>query len=198
FSTWSLWSLGYPDQAWTRSRELVTCARELAHPYSLAAACFGAGCLHIFRREESQALAPLAEAISLCTEYGMPLFLAYSTALQGRMLVSQGKVNEGLRHIQEALASSDAMEARLSRSAFLAYQAEGYAELGQVEVGLLVLAQALEFVDKHDERYYEAELYRLRGELTLAQSNVQRPTSSVEHPHSAFRLPPPSGGNPQS
>jgi len=47
------------------------------------------------------------------------------------------------------------------------------------------------------EQWYEAELYRLRGELTLTQSNVQRPASSVEHPQSAFRLPPPSGSNPQ-
>jgi hypothetical protein len=59
------------------------------------------------------------------------------------------------------------MEARLSRSAYLAYQAEGYAELGQVDVGLSLLAQTLEFVDKHDERYYEAELYRLKGTCTL-------------------------------
>ncbi len=173
YSSWSLWSLGYPDQAWNRSRELLTFARELSHPYSLAAACFMAGGFHIFRREESQALAPLAEAIRLCTEYGMPLFLAYSTALQGQVLVSQGNANEGLRQIQEALTSSDAMEVRLSRSSFLAYQAGGYAELGQVDVGLSLLAQALEFVDKQDERYYEAELYRLKGTLTL-QSKASR------------------------
>jgi len=128
-----------------------------------------AGGFHIFRQEESQALVPLAEAISLCTEYGMPLFLATSTALQGQVLVRQGKANEGLRQIQESLTSLDAMEARLGRSAYLAYQAEGYAKLGQVDVGLSLLAQALEFVDTHDERDYEAELYRLKGELLLAQ-----------------------------
>ncbi len=171
WSTWSLWSLGYPDQAWQRSRELVTCARELSHPYSLAAACFGAGYLHFFRREESQALAHLAEAISLCTEYGMPLFLATSIVLQGRVLVGQGKANEGVPQIQEGLTSLDAMEARLARSAYLAHQADGYAELGQVDVGLSLVAQALAFVDKQDERFYEAELYRLKGELLLMQEN---------------------------
>jgi tetratricopeptide (TPR) repeat protein len=172
YSTWSLWSLGYPDQAWQRSRELVTFARELSHPYSLAGACFWAGGFHLFRHEESQALAHLAEAISLCTEYGMPGFLACSTAFQGQVLVRQGKANEGVRQIQEGLTSLDAMEARLYRSALLAYQVEGYAELGQVDVGLSLLAQALEFVDTQDERYYEAELYRIRGELTLAQSKA--------------------------
>ena len=79
------------------------------------------------------------------------------------MLVSQGKAKEGVRHIQEGLTSLDAMEARLARSAYFAYHVKGYAELGQVEVGLSVLAQALEFVDTHEERFYEAELYRLRA-----------------------------------
>jgi len=87
-----------------------------------------------------------------------------------------------LRQIQEALTSSDAMGARLSRSLLLAYQAEGYAELGQVDVGLSLVAQALEFVDTHDERFYEAELYRLKGELTLAQSKVQSLKSEVTDP----------------
>src|SRR5258705_6356584 len=108
----------------------------------------------------------------------MPLFLASSTAVQGQVLVRQGKANEGLRQIQEALTSLDAMEARLFRPAYLAYQAEGYAELGQVEVGLSRLAQALEFVDKHDERFYEAELYRLKGEVTL-QAKASTPRSTV-------------------
>jgi class 3 adenylate cyclase/predicted ATPase len=189
YSTWALWSLGYPDQARQRSRELLTFARELSHPYSLAAACFMAGGFYIFCREEPQALAHLAEAISLCTEYGMPLFLAFSTALQGQVLVRQGNVNEGLRQIQAGLTSLDAMETRISRSLLFTYQAEGYAELGQVEVGLSLVAQALEFVDKHDERIYEAELYRLKGELTLAQSRVQSLGSRVQNPQSAFPNP---------
>jgi hypothetical protein len=129
FSSWSLWALGYPDQAWQRSRELGTSTRELSHPYSLAAACFGAGYCHICRHEELQAFAHLTEAISLCTEYGMPLFLAYSTALQGQVLVSQGNVNEGLRQIQEAHVP-DAMKARLFRS-LSCLSSRGYAELGQ-------------------------------------------------------------------
>jgi predicted ATPase len=149
-------------------------------------ACFFAGFFHVFRHEESQALAPLTEALSLCTEYGMPLFLANSTALQGRVLVNQGKAYEGVRHIREALTSLDAMEAKIARSAFLAYQAEGYAALGQCEAGLSRLAQALAFVETQDERFYEAELYRLKGTLTL-QSNVEGSTPKVEEAEEYFQ-----------
>jgi predicted ATPase len=49
----------------------------------------------------------------------------------------------------------------------------------QAEEGLAALAQALMVVDKSGERFYEAELYRLKGTLTL-QSKVQDPQSTVE------------------
>ena len=52
---------------------------------------------------------------------------------------------------------------------------------GRAEEGLDALAEALAVVDKTGERFYEAELYRLKGELTL-QSKVkgQSPKSKVE------------------
>jgi len=59
-------------------------------------------------------------------------------------------------------------------SYYLALLAEAYGKVRQAEEGLSALAEALSQVDKTGERYYEAELYRLRGELTLAQSSVER------------------------
>jgi len=66
------------------------------------------------------------------------------------------------------------------RPYFLAQLAEAYGKGGQVGEGLAALAEALEFVDRTEERFYEAELYRLRGELTLARSSVQGLASSVQ------------------
>ena len=57
--------------------------------------------------------------------------------------------------------------------------AEAYGKAGQAEKGLPVLAEALAQVDKTGERFYEAELYRLKGELTL-QSNVQSLEAKVQ------------------
>jgi Predicted ATPase len=63
---------------------------------------------------------------------------------------------------------------------FLALLAEAYEKAGQIEEGLSVLAEALAEVDKRGERYYEAELYRLKGELTLKQSRVQSLETEAE------------------
>src|SRR5262249_36882788 len=60
---------------------------------------------------------------------------------------------------------------------------------GQAEEGLSVLAEALAVVDKTEERFYEAELYRLKGELTLQQFKVQGSTLNVDNPHSAIPIP---------
>src|SRR5262249_5917939 len=57
--------------------------------------------------------------------------------------------------------------------------AELYGKAGQGEEGLSLLAEALTLVHKTGERFYEAELYRLKGELTL-QSPVQSLRSKAE------------------
>jgi len=68
---------------------------------------------------------------------------------------------------------------RQSRSTvFLALLADAYRKVGQIDEGLSVLAEALAFVDKSGERVWEAELYRVKGELTL-QSDSKSQDSRV-------------------
>ena len=68
------------------------------------------------------------------------------------------------------------------RPHFLALLAEAYGKVGQTEEGLSVLAEALALVDKTGERYYEAELYRLKGELTLQKFQVASSKFQVADP----------------
>jgi predicted ATPase len=77
------------------------------------------------------------------------------------LLAEQGKVQESLAQIHQ------------SRQPYLlVLLAEAYGKVGQVEEGLIVLAEALTQVDKTGERVSEAELYRLKGELTLQKFQV--------------------------
>jgi predicted ATPase len=73
-----------------------------------------------------------------------------------------------LRH---GLAAWETTGTRYRRPTFLAWLAEAYGKAGQAEEGLSVLAEALAQVKKTDERYYEAELRRLKGELLLMQGD---------------------------
>jgi predicted ATPase len=81
--------------------------------------------------------------------------------------------------MRQGLAAYQAMGAEYMRPYFLALLAEAYGKGGQVEEGLSTLAEALTVVDNTGERVYEAELYRLKGELTL-RSQVPSPKSQVE------------------
>jgi predicted ATPase len=74
---------------------------------------------------------------------------------------------------------------------FLGALAQGYAQGGQAEEGLRVIAEALAIVEKNAERWNEAELYRLKGELTLQkESRVRGPESEVtDSPASSVQSP---------
>ncbi len=180
YAALALWFLGYPAQALKRSHEALTVAQELFHPYSLAFALDLAAMLRQFRRE-SQAVQEHAEsAITLCAEQGFPYYLAWGTSLQGCALAEQGQSEEGIAQLRQGLAAWQATGAERHRPYFLTQLAEAYGKAGQAEEGLTVLVEALVAVNKTEGRVWEAELYRLKGELTLAQSSVQSLESGVQ------------------
>jgi predicted ATPase len=86
-------------------------------------------------------------------------------------LAYQGRTQEGIEQITQGLRAFRATGAELMRSYFLALLAEAYGIMGQPETGLTMLTEALTVVDKTGERWYEPELYRLKGELLLQQNS---------------------------
>jgi predicted ATPase len=179
FASGALWYLGYPDQALQRSQEALAWAQELSHPFSAAGALTVAAVLHQ-RRREGQAVQQRAEAaMTLSTEQGFSTYLAVATILRGWALAEQGQEEEGIAQMRQGLAAHRATGAEQWQRYFLALLAEAYGKVGQPEEGLTLLAEALAAVNKTGQHDYEAELYRLKGELTL-QSSVQRLESSVK------------------
>ena len=130
--------------------------------------------------------------IALSTEQGFPHWLAWGTIKRGWALAAQGQVEEGISQMRQGLAAWQAMGIELTRPYFLALLAEAYGRRGQVEEGLTVLAEALIMVDKTGERMFEAELYRLAGELTLAQANQKAKMESRKSEISNTQYPTPN------
>jgi tetratricopeptide (TPR) repeat protein len=170
-----LWLLGYPDQALTRSQEALRLAHELGHPFSLVYASSFATWLHLYRGEGGAAQERAEALIALANEHGFALYRAQGTIQRGEALIAQGQWEEGVAKSQQGL---EAFVGDLMRPHHLAMLAEGYGGAGQVEEGLAAIQEALRLVDKNDERLYEAEVYRIQGELVL-KSGVQRPASTV-------------------
>jgi predicted ATPase len=178
----ALWYLGYPEQALQRSREALARAQELDHPYSLAdALSTGGAMVHLLRRDLQAAQALAEEALSLASEHDFRPFLAQSTALYGRVLVGQGRIEEGIAQLRQGLSAWEATGTCLRRPTFTAWLAEAYGEGGQAEEGLSVLAEALSHVEETGEREVEAELRRLKGDLLLVQGDQPGAEAYFEH-----------------
>jgi predicted ATPase/class 3 adenylate cyclase len=179
FIAWILWLRGYPDQAFQRIQEALALAQELSHPFSLAYALICAAWLHQHRREGHLTQERAEATITLSVEQGFVLWLAWGTIQRGWALAVEGQTEEGIQQIRQGLAAFQATGAEVWRPYHLALLAEAYGKVGRIEEGLTVLAEALTVVDNTGERLWEAELYRLKGTLTL-QSKVQAPKSKAE------------------
>jgi predicted ATPase len=165
---WPLWLLGYPDQALEGSREALTLAQELSHPYSLAYALQSAMRLHRFRREVQAAREQAEALVTLSNQQGFAQWLAGGTMMCGWALMVQGQEGEGMAQMRHGLTAWRAMGIEAGLPYWLAMLAEAYGSTGQVEAGKRVLAKALTLVDTTEERWWEAELHRLKGGLLLA------------------------------
>lgn len=171
--------LGYPDQARQRGHEVLTLAQGLAHPFSLAYVLNWMNYLHQVRGEGPQVQERAAALITLSDEQGFTQMSATGALMSGWALVDQEQSKQGITQIRQGLAARKAAGAETMQSYFFALLAEAYGKVGQPEEGLAVLVEALAFVGKTGERFYEPELYRLKGELLL-QSKVESGESKVE------------------
>ena len=124
--------------------------------------------LHQYRREEHATQERAEALITLATEHGFPQRLQWGTILRGWALAEQGQAEEGIAQIRQGLAAGAIGSETLWRY-YLALLAEAYEKAGQIEEGLNMLADALPVRDK--SRFWEAELYRIKGELLLAQES---------------------------
>ena len=175
YVAWMLWFLGYPDQALQKNQETIALAHELSYLTNVVEALISATWIYSCCREKQAALEHAEAAIALSREQGFALNLAYGTIVRGWALVEQGQGEEGIMQMRQGLAGFLATGAGVGYSYFLALLAGAYGTVGQPEEGLQVLAEALATVDKNDEHFYEAELHRLKGTLTLqSQTSLEQ------------------------
>jgi class 3 adenylate cyclase/predicted ATPase len=167
FMAKTLWLLGYPDQALQKSHAALAMAKELAHPQSLAFSLYAANVVHHSRREWHLIKERAEAEVALSTEQGFPLWLPWGIIFGGRVLVEQGQGEEGIAQMCQAVTAFEAIQSRLLRPYCLALLAEAHGKVRQTEAGLAVLAEALSVAHDNGEHYYEAELYRIKGELLL-------------------------------
>jgi predicted ATPase len=169
FAALTLWVLGFPAQALTRVQEALALAHRLSHPYSLAWARCWAAIVAQLRRDVLAAHEHAAIAVALTTEQGFPFYAALGTIVHGWALAQQGQGEEGMAKIRQGTAAWRETGATWFVPYFCTMLAEVADHLGHSEDGLQALAEAHTLVEQHEERWWEAEVSRLRGVLLLRQ-----------------------------
>jgi predicted ATPase/class 3 adenylate cyclase len=170
FAAYTLWCLGYPEQALRRNQEALALAQALAHPHSLVQAQhFAAGTHH--RLRDVQAVQAQAETLlSLATAQGLPVFVGYGLCWRGWVLAMQGQGAVGLAQIRQGLAAVLATGQAIARMQWLPLLAEVAGHAGQVAEGLHLLAEALGAFEDSGQGHQLTEVYRLQGEFLLRQA----------------------------
>jgi predicted ATPase/class 3 adenylate cyclase len=187
FGALCLWMLGYPDQARQWNEVALTRAQGLSHAYTLAQTLLFSSILHQWRGEASTAQERVEALLALCAKHGFAMYRLWGTVLRGSVLTAQGQWGEGLAQMREGLATWRTRGLiTLFWLWFHALLAEACGRAGQVEEGLSVLEEALEALPTAEDHFYEAEVYRLNGEL-LQQSTAQQ-GQAEEHLHQALTV----------
>jgi len=168
FEAMSTWQLGYPDRALREGDEMLAVAKELSHPFTLVFAHYFTAVLHQLRREARAALEQIEAMLHIARERDFALYVAWGTILRGWALVQgDGREADGIDQMNQGIAACRATGGATSLPKSLAVLAAAYGKVGRAEEGLGALSDALALVNKSDERCWEAELYRLKGELLL-------------------------------
>jgi class 3 adenylate cyclase/predicted ATPase len=167
-----LFCLGFPDQALARSNAAIAEASKLVHPPSLAVNLV-LGCRLLSLIGNVVALEKrVDQAVAVATEQGFPQWDALAKMYRGWIKVQNGEMAEGISFLRGGLAAFRATGAEIWTPHNLALLASAYEIAGQIDEALARLDDALQIVERTGERWFEAELYRHKGQLLLRQGHT--------------------------
>jgi predicted ATPase len=179
---WTLWIQGETDQALTHMRDAVQLAQRLEHPFTLAQVHCMSAVLSHFSGDFAAMQTHADAALALATEYEFPYWLATGTIFRGAAVIAQGGGADTIGDMERELATCRAIGAEMMFPYLLAICAEAYAHIGRREQGVALLKEAETIATFHDEHWWDAELCRLTGQLTLQKLSVLSSQLSVPSP----------------
>ena len=162
-----LWLAGWPDQSRRQQHNLLTRGVQLQDIFSRVYANIIAAFLALLRDEISEARQLVDQGIHLAMQYGSLMFSAVGRVVQGCLVVRGGDCETGIKTLKKALSDYRTTSAQMFLPVFLSVLAEALSRCDKSEEAFATLAEALTLTTTNLEVYWEAEVYRVKGELTL-------------------------------
>ncbi|MSP12518.1 MAG: adenylate/guanylate cyclase domain-containing protein [Chloroflexi bacterium] len=163
-----IWQQGYPEQALRSAAEALEMAQALSHPFSQAIALAYIVMLHQWRGDAQALQERVTVAIALCTRYGFDYCLRWCQILQAWARAKDQPSSKKVEELRQCITAFQANRAGIRLPYYYSLLAERYKAAGDIESGLSQVAAALAIGQQTGEEWWDAELYRLKGELLLA------------------------------
>ena len=163
----ALWLLGYPEAAFADANQALKDAREIGQAATLMYALNHASSTHIFCGNYATANAEADELVALADEKGALFWKAFGMVVQGCVLALTGKASDAVHMITSGITALRSTGATLWLPLHLSYLASAYAELGQFDDAWRCIGEAMTAVETTKERWCEAEVNRIAGEIAL-------------------------------
>jgi predicted ATPase len=174
YRSWALWLLGYPDAALTGSHRALSDAREIGQAATLMGALVTAMLPHICCGNYVMGNLLVDELVALAEAKGTLLWDALGRILRGGMLTLKGKSSDVVQMITSGIDAEKATGATFFIPWFASSLASAYAELGKIEDAWRCIGEAMTAAESTKEKWYEAEINRIAGEIALMTTEPDR------------------------
>jgi DNA-binding winged helix-turn-helix (wHTH) protein len=177
---YALWSLGYPERARvTVHAALSAAARPGVAAFTKSGTLAWAAVVELLCRNVGGARQLADELVACTAENEFPYWRAFAWAVHGWARVCGGELHAGIAELERARAVQRETGAGLLSTHFLCWLAEGRMRAGETDAGLAAVDEGLLLTETTLDCSYRPELWRLKGELCLAQAGVERATPSL-------------------
>jgi predicted ATPase len=172
----ALWLLGYPKSGLNNAKQAIEIARETDQAASLMFALFMNSIFHIVYRNYSLANDLARELFILAREKGALLWKASGLIYQGCVSAGTAQALEAVELITAGIIDYRSTGATCFQTMFLSHLGRAYADLRRFDEAWGCIREASETVETAGEKVWEAELYRISGEITL----ISRPAETTK------------------
>jgi len=170
----TLLCLGYVDQAGSRREEALAEARRLSPStaaWALTVAWPSDWAMEEGAKSAARMLRWAEELLAIAGKHDFSYFFPIGNIMRGWGLGTVGQSSEGIPLFLQGLTTLRATGCNLVLPFYLTMFAELYGQAAQPQEGLDRLAEAVNLVETTQERWAEAEMYRLRGTLLLSMND---------------------------
>jgi predicted ATPase len=167
YKAWTLWHLGFPNQAASTIEANLCWVRELNHTNTMGIAlCYGATLVNIWLRRPDQVERAAHEALRLADEMSMAQWRAWSLIHLGWTL-SQQDAAAGLEKMEAGLREARQISVGRLEPLHLGLLADAYSRAGRHGEAEARIAKAFEVLANSQHISFAAELHRMRGVIAL-------------------------------